>query len=469
MRSGPVLVASDGEPVEPHRHPELYARHRACGAWDTTGDSPKQLAFLMLPHREASFGGAAGGGKSVAQLKAALQYVCVPGYSAFLLRNTYRQLAIDGGLIELSHLMLAGTKARWNKQDLRWTFPAGSSLTLGHIERDAARFKMQGSSLHYVGVDEATNFPSDVTYRYLYRSGRRAKGRHLPTCPSCGLSIADVPLRTRATMNPGGPGHDWCYLRFIKPWEDWRAAKAGPPKIPFISSLVTDNPFLDVTEYRRSLAELDPVTRAQYENGRWDVRAKGGILDRSWFPLVDTFPAGSRLCRAWDFAATAAEAGKDPDWTVGTLMALAPDGAWYIVHVVRFRGDPEEVDRRFVATAAEDRLRYGHVMQRAEQEGGSAGKIAVAHFRKQIPGHDFDAATASGSKAERARPLASAARAGNVRLVTGERPWDQTAWLDEADAFTGEGNGVHDDQVDSGAAALAWLAFGSSGRGGLRA
>ena len=39
--------------------------------------TPKQLAYLMLPHREAFYGGAAGGGKSDALLMGALQYVCL--------------------------------------------------------------------------------------------------------------------------------------------------------------------------------------------------------------------------------------------------------------------------------------------------------------------------------------------------------------------------------------------------------
>ena len=51
---------------------------------------PKQAAFLLLPHLEALFGGAAGGGKSVALLMAALQYADVPGYHAVIIPRTLR-------------------------------------------------------------------------------------------------------------------------------------------------------------------------------------------------------------------------------------------------------------------------------------------------------------------------------------------------------------------------------------------
>ena len=43
--------------------------------------TPKQAAFLLVAQLEALYGGAAGGGKSVGLLAAALQFVDVPGYS----------------------------------------------------------------------------------------------------------------------------------------------------------------------------------------------------------------------------------------------------------------------------------------------------------------------------------------------------------------------------------------------------
>ena len=46
-----------------------------------------------------------------------------------------------------------------------------------------------------------------------------------------------------------------------------------------IPGLMTDNPGLDVGEYRKQLAHLDPVTRKQLEEGDWDVQLSGGVLD----------------------------------------------------------------------------------------------------------------------------------------------------------------------------------------------
>src|SRR5215210_8533176 len=93
--------------------------------------TPKQAAFLMLPEREAFFGGSAGGGKSSALLMAALQYADVPGHAALILRRTYQDLALPSALMDRARAWLAPTDATWQSQEHTWRFPSGGTLTFG--------------------------------------------------------------------------------------------------------------------------------------------------------------------------------------------------------------------------------------------------------------------------------------------------------------------------------------------------
>src|SRR3972149_720134 len=81
---------------------------------------PKQHAFLVAWQREALFGGATGPGKTVALAMGALQYVGVAGYSALLLRRTFKQLTQKGQLMEVMKGWLRGTDARLNETEGKW-------------------------------------------------------------------------------------------------------------------------------------------------------------------------------------------------------------------------------------------------------------------------------------------------------------------------------------------------------------
>src|SRR5581483_1959473 len=149
-------------------------------------------------------------------------------------------------------------------------------------------------------------------------------------------------------------------------------------------------------------------------------------------------------------ASTEAQAGADPDWTVGVRMGKHKDGGYFVLHVVRERAGPQGV-RRLIRQTAE--LDGKTVPVRVEREGGASGKIAADLLvREVLDGWPALAVAPEGSKAERAEPWGSQIEAGNVTLVRGE--WN-AALLDEHRAFP---SGDHDDQVDACSGAHTFLA-----------
>ena len=381
---------------------------------------PKQQEFVDDDRFDMLFGGAAGGGKTIGQLASALKYVHIPHYSALLIRRSYTHLEQPGAFIPTSREWLSTTPARYNQSQRFWEFPSGARLSFGYLDtiRDLDRY--QGGEYQYIGIDEATQIPEQML-RYLYSRLRKKEEMQ-------------VPLRMRLTANPGGVSHEYVKRRYITDGE----AKGRR----FLPSLLQDNPSLDRAEYTQSLMELDPLTRQRLMNGDWDVLPEGGLFKRDWFSIVEAsaVPNEIRWVRYWDMAATEAKDGSDPDWTAGALVGLS-QGVWYIRDIQRFRATPEGNERRVLQTAMSDGQR---VEIRMEQEGGASGKSIIAYYaRRVLEGFRFSGAPPSGSKVERAAPLASAAEAGNVRLVEGS--WIHE-FIDEAAAFP---LSAHDDQIDA--------------------
>lgn len=395
--------------------------------WDPT---PKQRAFLLMnDHKEVLYGGSAGGGKSVAQLMAALQFVDIPGYSAILFRRTYADLSLPGALLDLSKQWLfpfvESKEVKWSEKEKRYDFPSGATLSFGYLESDNDCYRYQGAAFQYIGMDECTHI-SPTNYRYLFSRLRKT------------VDLA-VPLRFRATANPGGQYGEFYYNRFFV------EGKANG-RI-FVPAGLNDNPFLDADAYREALAELDPVEREQLLNGNWEIKANGDLFDRSWFQLVpahDVPNVASRV-RFWDLASTdpTKRKGRDkrePDWTVGFKLAHY-QGMYWIEDIVRVQKKPHELEEIIKLTADFD----GHSCAiRMEQEPGSSGTITIDHYARNIlSGYDFQGVPSTGSKVERSRAASAAAQAG--RVFVSDKCRNIPAFFDEADLFPYSN---HDDTVD---------------------
>jgi predicted phage terminase large subunit-like protein len=354
---------------------------------------------------------------------AALQFVRTPGYSALLLRRSFADLEKPDSLIPRSHQMLAATDAQYQAARKAWRFPSGATLSFGYLDTDSDVYQYQSAAFQFCGFDELTQF-SEFQYRYLFSRLRVHAG-------------VNVPLRMRAATNPGGIGHAWVKERF-----GLGANSSCPPERVFIPSNLTDNPHLDEARYRKSLAELDHVTRRQLEFGDWDAMAEGLIFKREWFKIVDAVPSDLRKVRYWDLAATPKKRrGHDPDYTSGTLLGRSKQGLYYVLDVKRTRSSPLDVERLLLATATEDGRDVPVWM---EQEPGSSGVHVVDHIRRNVlDGFELRAKRPDANKVARAKPFSAAAEAGNVFVLRG--PWN-LEWLREVESFP---LGDHDDSVDS--------------------
>lgn len=266
---------------------------------------PKQLAFWMLPQREALFGGSLGGGKSDVLLMIGLENVSIPNYAGYIFRLTLEDHKLPGAPLDrLSEWLAPFIKEKavkyvgsehafhfrtYNKQGKEMPV---SKLRCCYIGQQNAYLRYQGSEISFCGFDEvAQHAERDYTYMFSRlrtplcpkhaKKDKQGYPIYDPDCEMCDW-VRRTPMRMRSTCNPDGPGFAWVKKRFdIRPnMSEDEAQLLGEDvkwighnkERPFVPSFFTDNPYINHVEYGNNLRET--LSADLYEalvKGSWGV------------------------------------------------------------------------------------------------------------------------------------------------------------------------------------------------------
>jgi predicted phage terminase large subunit-like protein len=392
----------------------------------------------------------------------------VPGYHAAIFRRSLPQIKNSGGQWDKTYDLYPHLGARAHRTDLKWTFPAGSTIRLWHLINDQSWLDWQGTETAFFGFDQLEEFTQAQFLKIL----------------GCNRTTAAAPTQIMATMNPDAGS--WV-RQLVDPWiaEDgyidptqngkikhftviddeiawvdktFRDANDQPPiSIVYFSADVWDNPALLQADpnYLSNLMAQGLVDRERFlgvkgRGGNWNTKAEAGKVFRAeWFAIATHRPAYIQACRFWDFASTEkAIAGKDPDYTASVLI-LRTDTGYTIADAFRFRGSPAQVDGAIANMAMQD---GPNVMVRWWQDPGQAGVYQSAQLIEKLRNFNALGVVSNQDKYTRAKPLSRAVEFSQVSLVNAS--WNRE-FIDELVQFP---DGAHDDYVDAAAGAFSQLA-----------
>lgn len=216
----------------------------------------KQKEFMDATATEVLFGGAAGGGKSYAQLVDALWYAMkYPKSKQLVLRRSYPEL--EKSLIRGALEMYPAGVYKYNAGRHTGRFANGSVLDFGHCEGESAVYRYQSAEYDVIRFDELTHF-TETMYVYLMSRLRGTSG---------------YPKQVKSCTNPGGVGHAWVKARFIDPMPPGEELRTPRGSRVFLPARIEDNPFLmrSDPDYGKRLQNLGEREQKALLYGDWDI------------------------------------------------------------------------------------------------------------------------------------------------------------------------------------------------------
>jgi len=437
-----------------------------------------QSTFLASGADITIGGGAAGCGKTYAEILAGARHMQVPGFAAVFFRRTTKQIRNPGGLWDEAGKVYPLLGATPDQQDNEWHWPSGAKVKMAHLEHESNIYDWQGAQVPLFIFDELTHFTAKMFW-YMQSRNRSTCGVRpyvLATCnPDADSWVAELvawwidqdadsptyglPLPERA-----GVLRYFTRLGDVMVWGD--SAQEVIDQAPgvtaidvnsltFVPGRLEENVILETVDpkYRGKLMAMSRVERERLLGGNWKVRAVAGdYFKRDEVKILDLLPSDILACsRGWDLAATEpSEVNKDPDWTFGVKIGRRSNGRFVVIHVAMARKRSDEV-RKLVRQTAEDD--GPEVSIALAQDPGQAGKDQSESYVSLLAGFPVHSEPETGSKETRADLFASQWQGGNVEVLRGR--WN-AEYFSQMEGFPSKG--VHDDAVDASSTAFKRLA-----------
>jgi PBSX family phage terminase large subunit len=207
---------------------------------------------------EVLYGGAVGGGKSIAIIMDALKYAFVyPNSSLIIFRRTYPEL--EASIIKKCLEFYPLSLYKYNDSKKIIKFINGSTLSFGYLKNSDDWTRYQGGEYSYIGFDELTHFDEENFNLVLTRL-RNDK---------------NYPNLVRCTSNPI-PYQEWVKKRFVDTISSERL---------YIPATLKDNPHLDTQDYTKRLSTLPKVQRDALLEGKWDL-SLGEVFNKDDFVII---------------------------------------------------------------------------------------------------------------------------------------------------------------------------------------
>lgn len=329
---------------------------RATAAMRMVPNVGPQTAAYLSKADVLLYGGQAGGGKTILELGWGVN----EGESGIIFRRERTQT--DG--LEKEGKKLIGDAARFNGQDLEWTWPSGKSLKLAGMKGADDWMAHAGRERDYMGFDEGGEFlESQVASIAAWVRGPPGKRTRViigsnPPRSNDGRWLLKwfAPWLDPTFPNPAAPGElRWAVYvtaggRSDMTWVDGpgeyeiEGETYTAKSYTFIPASLSDNPFRNTPEYRAQLQSLPEPLRSQLLYGDFTAGmedAANQVIPTAWIKAAqkrwtETPPDGIPMCA---IGVDASGGGEDP-----MTIARRHDG-WF-ARIVKIPAKDIPLDRK---------------------------------------------------------------------------------------------------------------------------